>query len=178
MTVLFTEVSPAGIIMCADSQISAETTKGKWLVFGRPQEKVLRFGRGFGMSYYGYVGRLVAQPDLVNDINLWFHRLYEETQPSGPTEFATALAEKVNERWNARPEGAGHETIGFHVAGYESSKPVVFHVHNQHGHFDRVPDADGIPTAKWVCTSDPDTPVRVYRDYPDGAMQNSGLSPE
>ena len=161
MTILVTEVSRSGIIMCADSRLSYFKANSN-VVSGYfdEQRKLERFD-GIGVSYWGWISHIAP----ARDINLWIKRIWDQAQVSKPADFADALAEGARRRWSRESRG-DCESVGFHVAGYEPwqngapPKPVIYHVHNGHEGADATEE------------------IKSYRDFPDGASQTCGLPPD
>ncbi len=179
MAIVVTDVSRSGVVMCTDSRLSNwYPSKNTMAILSDEQRKIERLD-GIGVSYWGYV-EYIIEPG--RDINLWIRREWEKAgRPSTPSVVADLLATQARLRWERKARLRG-ESIGFHVAGYEPwenggpPKPVIYHVHNGHGHYKRHATGDGTFRIEWKPA--PPHEIESNRDFPDGASKNSEKSPD
>jgi hypothetical protein len=122
MTLIITEVSRLGIAMTADS---AYTPSGGGITQYKP--KVFSSAKlGVGVSMWG--NYLPAQPDQ------WVRAFLSKEETLGCPNIHTLASHLETDLRTAcptaRPTPSLQATVGFHLAGYDSGYPVLYHVHN------------------------------------------------
>jgi hypothetical protein len=121
MTLIITEISRVGIAMATDSAFTPHgggTTQYKPKLFSSAK-------LGVGVSMWG---SLPPQPDR------WMHAFLSRAEAASCPDIHTLAADLQNELRTAcptaRPTAALQATVGFHLAGYDSGYPVLYHIHN------------------------------------------------
>jgi hypothetical protein len=132
VTIILTELSPAGIAMAADSAISLMrngrvTTKDQ--KYWTKLVKVPHLNAA--VSYWGAIGLVNARFDE------WLRRKINESKSHTELDsFANFIATEMNKAASDKPV---EYPIGVHVAGFRwwpdnVYRPVFYHIHNGHGH--------------------------------------------
>ena len=133
MTIVLTELSPAGIAMVADSAISF-SKNGKISVRNQQEwSKLLKVQHlTAGISYWGFIG-LIAKGRFDD----WLERKIQAGKScTDLRSFADYLAGEMNRAAKGKPIS---EPAGIHVAGFQrwpdkALRPTFYHIHNGHGH--------------------------------------------
>lgn len=122
MTLIITEVSRAGIAMAADS---AFTPQGGGITQYAPKlfsSAKLRAGVSMWGNY------LPPQPSP------WMRGFLAREEASGCPDIHTLATHLESELRiacpTARPTSNLQATVGFHLAGYDSGYPILYHIHN------------------------------------------------
>jgi len=169
MTLILTELTPAGIAMAADSAIT-KMHNGKIIEIDQQgMAKILRVPKiRAAISFWGMIGAVTKSP-----FDQWLQDIINAENYNGLESFADILAGALNDSCNGNPLQDGEE-VGIHVAGYapwEDNKirPFFYHIHNGHGQFisEHETDKDGRIIAvhtKWV--SDPRKLFEKHQDFP------------
>ncbi len=122
MTLILTEISKVGIAMAADS---AYTPHGGGRTTYRP--KLFSSPKiGVGISMWG--DQLPQPPDA------WVTSFIQREEIAGTADIHTVARHLETQLRTAcptaRPTQNLEATLGFHVAGFDSGFPVMYHVHN------------------------------------------------
>lgn len=161
MTLILTAACPLGVVMVADSAITYYDEDGNVShvnEVGWNKLLPVRYAKG-GISYWGHIGAIRPRFDQ------WLEYIVRENAAVTDLQtFANMLAERMNEavshRIIARPTGV-------HVAGMRRSNngsvhPVIYHIHNGHGHF----EVNGSTGHWWWQRTEDPKQFTVHQDFP------------
>lgn len=152
MTLVVSEVSEAGILMVGDSAASIVSDSGQVERVECTSNKVVFNEKlNIGISCWGHasldrIGKLIVDEWVMD----FLHR--EETRFKSIKILAQRLATELNSylRNQIEPDGSWEDVrAGYHIAGYDRIRPVLYHVHC--GHDDNEPFHELVP----------------YYDFPD-----------
>ena len=182
MTLVLTELSPAGIAMAADSAITKLSPEGRIVeVDEQGWTKLLTVPSiTAGVSYWGMIGAVTRV-----QFDVWLRRVIQINAYTDLSSFAEHLVSALNDAAGQQPL-ADKQDVGIHVAGYGQwpdgqTRPVFYHVHNGHGEYivHQEYDSQGRVIAirpEWV--SQPRKLFQKHQDFPKAnlsAQENLSL---
>lgn len=172
MTLILTELTPAGICLAADSAITKVQGGNIREIDEQGWTKVLRVPKiTSAVSYWGVIGAITTQR--------FDHYLQAVIQQEAEYDSLASFAEHVVRNLNKSSGGKplpNDWSAGVHIAGFApwddgENRPVFYHVHNGHGEYkleERTVRVNGqdifeiIP--KWI--AEPRRLFAVHQDFP------------
>ena len=171
MTLVLTQLTPAGISMAADSAITKFQNGRIIEVDQQGWTKLLRVPKIIAaVSYWGMIGAVTKQ-----QFDTWLQNVVIQNGNYTDLQiFSDHLVDQLNRACNNKPLKNGFD-VGIHVAGYSRwrdgmERPTFIHVHNGHGRIklNEIRDNSGnLLSINPVWDSDPRKLFEKHQDFPD-----------